>query len=205
VRDTAKALESLGETEDTAAACARLALGDAERARELSGSDGQALRAAAEQYARAALSAGEMAQGRPWSAVLDAVRARGEAVLAELEARKRDEVELYPRKERKRIEAEWTERIRRARRRVETAALDLALQVVGLWYADLACLAWGAPDLVRNVDRRAALEAHAGIDPQRLRAAVEAVEDTRLRFQLNVSEDLACESLAYRLERLLAA
>ena len=33
---------------------------------------------------------------------------------------------------------------------------------------------------------------------------VEAVEDTRLRFQLNVSEELACESLAYRLERLLA-
>jgi DNA polymerase-3 subunit delta' len=37
-----------------------------------------------------------------------------------------------------------------------------------------------------------------------LRAAVELVEDTRQRFQLNVSEDLACEALAYRLERLLA-
>ena len=58
-----------------------------------------------------------------------------------------------PRKERKRIETEWSERIRRARRRVETAALDLALQVVALWYADLACLAWGAGDLIRNVDR----------------------------------------------------
>jgi DNA polymerase-3 subunit delta' len=49
------------------------------------------------------------------------------------------------------------------------------------------------------------LETDSGIDPQRLRAAMEAVEDTRLRFQLNVSEELACESLAYRLERLLAA
>jgi DNA polymerase-3 subunit delta' len=77
--------------------------------------------------------------------------------------------------------------------------------VVALWYADLAGLAWGAADLVRNVDRRAALDADSGVDPQRLRAAVEAVEDTRQRFQLNVSEDLACESLAYRLERLLAA
>ena len=85
------------------------------------------------------------------------------------------------------------------------AALDLALQVVALWYADLACLAWGAGDLVRNVDRGAELESDSGPDPQRLRAAVEAVEDTRLRFQLNVSEELACESLAYRLERLLAA
>ena len=117
----------------------------------------------------------------------------------------REEIELYPRKERKRIETEWSERIRRARRRVETGALDLALQVVALWYADLACLAWGGRDLVRNVDRIADLEADSGPDPQRLRAAVEAVEDTRLRFQLNVSEELACESLAYRLERLLAA
>ena len=56
-----------------------------------------------------------------------------------------------------------------------------------------------------TVEETAALEEDAGVDPQRLRAAVEAVEDTRLRFQLNVSEDLACESLAYRLERLLAA
>jgi DNA polymerase-3 subunit delta' len=204
VEDTTAALEALGESAETAAACARLALGDGERAHELIGSEGQALRAAAEQYARAALSAGEMARSRSWIAMMAAVRARGEAVRAELEVRAADELELYPSKERKRIKTEWEERIRRARRRVETAALDLALQVVGLWYADLACLAWGAADLVRNVDRRAELESHAGADPQRLRAAVEAVEDTRLRFWLNVSEELACESLAYRLERLLA-
>ena len=115
-----------------------------------------------------------------------------------------EELELYPRKEQKRVRTEWEERIRRARRRVETAALDLALQVAALWYADLARVAWGGDDLVRNVDRRAELSSDAGVDPQRLRAAVEAVEDTRLRFQLNVSEELACESLAYRLERLLA-
>jgi len=137
--------------------------------------------------------------------MLTAVRARGEVVRAQLKARADEELELVPRKERKRVETEWSERIRRACRRVETAALDLALQVVALWYADLACLAWDAGELIRNVDRRDALESDAGPDPQRLRAAVEAVEDTRLRFQLNVSEDLACESLAYRLERLLAA
>jgi DNA polymerase-3 subunit delta' len=43
-----------------------------------------------------------------------------------------------------------------------------------------------------------------GPDPQRLRLAVELVEDTRVRFQLNVAEELACEALAYRLERVLA-
>jgi DNA polymerase III subunit delta' len=204
VQETADALEALGEDHPTALACAHLALGDGERARELTGAEGQALRAAAERFARAALAA-EMARTEPWSGVLAAVRSRGEVIRTELEARAADELELYPSKERKRIRTEWEERIRRSRRRAETAALDLALQVVGLWYTDLACLAWGARDLIRNVDRLTELESDSGVDPQRLRSAVEAVEDTRLRFQLNVSEELACESLAYRLERLLAA
>jgi DNA polymerase-3 subunit delta' len=136
--------------------------------------------------------------------MLAAVRARGDATRVALEAEAAAELELYPRKERKRIETEWTERIRRSRRRVETGALDLALQVVSLWYADLACLAWGADDLVRNTDRLAELKEDGDVDPARLRGAIEVVEDTRLRFILNVSEELACEALAYRLERLLA-
>jgi DNA polymerase-3 subunit delta' len=113
------------------------------------------------------------------------------------------ELELYPRKERKRVETEWTERIRRARRRAETATLDLGLQLVSLWFEDLAALGWGADDLVRNVDRLPALLAGPQADPARLRAAIELVEDTRMRFQLNVSEELACEALAYRVQREL--
>ena len=208
VEETAAALSQLGEPDDSALACARLALGDGDRARELAGVEGRALRGAGEGFARAAFTAGEMGRSKPWSDVLAAVRSRGEAVRKELEAKALEEVELYPRKERKRIETEWSERIRRARRRVETAALDLALQVVALWYADLASLSWGADDLVRNTDRLSLLESDLSAresDPQRLLKAVEAVEDTRLRFQLNVSEELACESLGYRLERLLAA
>ena len=208
VEETAAGLSQLAESHDSALACARLALGDGERALELAGPEGRALREAAERFARTAFTTGEMGRSKPWSAVLAAVRARGEALRVELDGRAREDLELYPRKERKRVETEWTERIRRARRRVETAALDLALQVVALWYADLACLSWGAPDLVRNADRLDVLESDSGAsgaDPQRLREAVEAVEDTRLRFQLNVSEELACESLGYRLERLLAA
>jgi DNA polymerase-3 subunit delta' len=137
--------------------------------------------------------------------VLAAVRERGEAVREELEREAKAQLELYPRKERKRVETEWTERIRRARRRAETRALDLALHVVALWYADLAALAWGAQDLVRNGDRLEQLRADGGRDPRRLMAAVDLVEETRRRFQLNVSEELACEALAYRLEAGLAA
>ncbi len=203
VERVAAEIEALGTAPDTALACARLALGDAERGRELAGEEGQALRAAAERFARAALS-GEASRSKPWSELLAAVRARGEASRDRLESRAAAELELYPRRERKRIEAEWSERIRRVRRRVETAALDLALQLVALWYADLACLAWGAGELVRHSDRVPELKADAGVDPMRLRAAVELVQETGTRFQLNVSEELACEALAYRLEDLLA-
>ena len=88
---------------------------------------------------------------------------------------------------------------------METKALDLGLQLVSLWFEDLAFLAWDARDLVRNTDRQAELSRDAGVDVQRLREAIDLVEDTRQRFQLNVSEDLACEALAYRLERTLAS
>ena len=204
VEEVAAEIESLGVARDTAIACARLSIGDGERARELASLQGAALRSAAEQFARAVV-AGDLARRKPWADLLSAVRARGEATRIELESRAGAELELYPRKERKRIETEWNERIRRARRRVETQALDLGLQLVALWFTDLACLAWGAEDLVRHSDRLAELNADAGREPAALRAAIELVEDTRVRFQLNVSEELACEALAYRLERVLGS
>jgi DNA polymerase III subunit delta' len=204
LEQVAAELRQEGVPVDTAIACAKLALGDARRAHELAGEEGSALRTAAEQFARATV-AGEASELRPWSELLAAVHARGEASRAELELRAAAELELYPRKERKRVETEWGERIRRVRRRVETTALDLGLQLVTLWFADLAHLAWGADDLVRNVDRRAELGEDAGPDPRLLQQAIELVEDTRMRFQLNVSEELACEALAYRLERVLGS
>jgi DNA polymerase-3 subunit delta' len=205
VQDVASRLSASGAASgDTALACARLALGDAERAESLAGADGAILRQAGEAFAAATL-AGEVGAVRPWSLLLAAVRARGEASRAGLESRLAEELELVPRKERRRVENEWGERIRRTRRRVETAELDLGLQLVGLWYRDLLCLSWGAPGLVHHVDRVDALERFAGRDVASLRGAIELVEETRQRFQLNVSEELACEALAYRLERLVAA
>src|SRR5947209_17582558 len=93
---------------------------------------------------------------------------------------------------------EWSERTRRVRRRAETTALDLGLQLVSLWFSDLACLAWDAEDLVRHSDRLDELAGDLGRDSQRLRQAVELVEDTRVRFKLNVSEELPSESPACR-------
>jgi DNA polymerase-3 subunit delta' len=197
-------LEAVGVPGPTAVACARLSLGDASRARQLASDEGTAMRAAAEVFARATL-AGEVGTVRPWCPLLDSIRARGESVREQMEERAAAELEHYSRKDQRRVLTDWSERTRRSRRRAETTALDLALQLVSLWFSDLACLAWGAEDLVRHCDRSDPLAADRGPDPQRLRQAVELVEDTRMRFQLNVAEELACEALAYRLERVLSA
>jgi DNA polymerase III subunit delta' len=185
-------------------ACARLALGDGAQALELALGDGPALRAGGEALARAAL-AGTVATA-PWGELLSVRKRRGEAAVAELETRLAEEQALAPTRERKRVENEYADRIRRTKRRVETGALDLGLQVASLWLRDLACVAWGADELVCNVDRAEQLaQDAAGCDPQRLRVAVEHVEETRRRLRSNVTEELALETLAHRLEALLAA
>ena len=207
VDEISREIAQTGVAEATAIACARLALGDGARARELASEPGAMLRAAAEGCARAAGS-GRTSGSEPWTALLGAVRAAGELVAAEIQEAKAAEVDVLPARERKRAEAAWADRTKRVRRRTETATLDLGLQLVSLWFVDLAALAWGAADLVRNVDRLDVLAGDRdglGADPLRLRRGVELVEDTRRRFALNVSEDLACEALAFRLERLLAA
>ena len=201
VEEVAATVQTLGVDRDTSIACARLSLGDGAQARLLASQEGRALRSAGERLARAALH-GESGSQRPWLDMLAVVRASGESIVEDLKRQAAADLELYPSKERKRIETEWSERIRRVRRRAETRSLDLALQVSALWYGDLAALAWGAVDLVRAVDRLDELREDHGRDPVRLLEAIELVEETRQRFQLNVSEELACEALTYKLERL---
>ncbi len=146
---------------------------------------------------------GEMAARRPWNELLKAARARGELAAVALEERKQAELELTARKERRRVENEWNDRIRRVKRRVQTGALDLGLQLVSLWFSDLAALAWGAGELVRNADRLAELGQVSDLVPAQAFVAIELVEETRRRFELNVSEELACEALGYRLQEVL--
>jgi DNA polymerase-3 subunit delta' len=206
----ASLMSSAGIGPEQAEACARLALEDGARARELCTAEGSALRQAGDEFARAAV-AGEVSAARPWGAILSAVRGRGEIVRAELEAAAAADLELYPRKERKRVETEWTDRTKRVRRRLETGALDLSLQIASLWFSDLASLSWAASDLVRARDRLSELNADlarvtecSGDVARAALECVELVEETRRRFQLNVTEELACEALAYRLERSLS-
>ena len=189
------------------AAAARLAGGDASRARFLLGDEGRELRAAAEQVARA-VRTGDLA-GAPWEDLARAADAAGEAQAAAIRdaatAAEEDAAERTgPAARRRARDAE--EAAKRASRRARNDTLDLGLGLLGTWMRDLAAVAEGAPELAHNSDRAAELaDLAAGLDSRRARRAGELVLDTRRRLTVNVSETLALEALAFRLEFLLAA
>jgi DNA polymerase-3 subunit delta' len=184
--------------------CARLALGDARLAARLASDEGGALRAGAEEFVRSALS-GQVAERR-WAGLLDVAKTAGVAAGEAEDERLREELELVGSKERKRYEREGADTRRRAERRARTQALDLTLSLAELWLRDLLCVVEDAPECIYAVDRAGELRADAeGRDSAALRAGVELVQDTRLRLALNVSEELALETLAYRLEATAAA
>jgi DNA polymerase-3 subunit delta' len=191
-----------GIDEPTALACARLGLGDAQRAELLAYADGPKLRACAEAFARATLT-GELAQ-RPWLEILARAKALSDAAEQEVTERVASELEYLPTRDSKRAEREGAEAAKRAGRRARSGALDQAMQLVGLWYRDVAAVADGAPEVVHAVDRLDALEQDAGAtDVHRLRRAVELVDDARAYLIVNPSEELLLEALAYRLARAL--
>ncbi len=214
VRFDAPSLEELtaelradGVRTGVAEAFARLSLGDASRARALAEPEGGELRARAVELVRRAL-AGQFGTAAPGDELLAVVKTRGERLSEELAEQMRADLELVPSKERKRAEAEWGERTKRARRRIETGALELALDLAETWLLDLTALSYGADEVVRNSDRLTDLQTDSatgcGGDPLALRRGIELIEDTRGRLHLNVSEDLALEALCYRLGDVLA-
>lgn len=194
----AEQLARHGVPPEMAEACGRLALGDAERALALALADGPALRAGAEAMARAAIS--DKLAGCPWTALIEIAGVHGDAAAGDVKGRVAADQDLLPAKERKKAEREGDDQAKRAQRRARSQALDQALQLVGLWLRDVACVADGAEDLVHHTDRLEALrEDAAGADPHRLRTGIALVDDTRASLALNPTEELALEALAYRL------
>jgi DNA polymerase-3 subunit delta' len=197
----AEALQARGVAALTAQACARLALGDGERATALALGDGPALRAAAATFADCALR-GELAE-RPWAALTDLARRAGDHARTELDDIHAAELELTVRGERVRLEREHADRVKRVARRASQATLDLALALCALRYRDAAVIAHGAPELVHALDVGAALERLAREHSQAaLQRAIALVASTREALQLNVTEELALEALAYRIAAL---
>ncbi len=192
------ALMPPGTPEETARAAARLARGDVARARYLCSTPGGELRSAVEKM-MAAVLADNLADS-PWKAVLEAADRTGERagdkVAAELAAEKE---EGY-----RHTKTEVEESTKRAARRARTGVLDLALSLAGSWARDWAAVGAGAEATVFNPDRLELLHEQASeADIPAARDAVTLIAETRRRFRLNVSEELALEALCFRLERRL--
>ncbi len=186
--------------QERARACARLALGDAGRARVLASEEGRALREASEGYVRSAL-AGETGKRR-WGDLLAAATVAGASAGEQVDERLAQELELAPSKERKKLEREAQEGRKRVERRARAQALGRGLQLVELWLRDMMCVQEGARELVYAVDRMEELAADVQAHGAGARRGVELVRETRARIALNVGEELALEALAYRLQAL---
>jgi DNA polymerase III subunit delta' len=172
--------------EDEVAAAARLAAGDVERGRLLLSERGRALR--------------EQAIAKDWGSMLKSAEAAGE----EAETAARGVLEEEKEAGLKRSARDISDAAKRAGRRRRTELLDLGLDLTAAWFRDLAATASGATQVVYNRDRLSQLQTVAAdLDPNRTRQAVELVQDTRRRLDLNVSEELALEALSFRLAAVL--
>ena len=200
----AAALEADGVPAERASSCARLALGNAARARLLASPEGEALRAEVEAFAAAAL-AGE--PGESWKPILDRAESGRAAAEEAVVAAGAERLEMEPKgRERRAVVRELEDAGKRDGRRARTEVLDLALTLTGLAFRDLVCLAEDAGDAVLASDRATTLAEHArGRDPRRLREAAERCEAVRQALELNVSEDLALSALGLRLAALAGA
>jgi DNA polymerase-3 subunit delta' len=201
----AAALEAEDAPTERAAACARLALGNATRARYLASAEGVELRSEVERFVEAALGDGAVTE--PWRPLLDRAERRRAAAEEAAAVERERRLELEPKgRERRAIERELEEAAKRDGRRARTEVLDLALTLIGLTFRDLICVAEGAGDAVLASDRIEALEEHSrGREPRRLREAAERCEDARQALELNVTEELALSALGFRLAALAKA
>jgi DNA polymerase III subunit delta' len=202
----AAALETEGVPAERARACARLALGNASRARYLASAVGEELRGDVEHVVASAL-AGSGRGAEPWRPLLERAEQRRLEAEDAAAAERAERLELEPKgRDRRAIERELEEAAKRDGRRARTEVLDLALSLTGLAFRDLVCLAEDAPEAVLAGDRSDALAEQArGRDPRRLREAAERCEDVRQALELNVMEDLALAALGFRLTALVGA
>jgi DNA polymerase III subunit delta' len=184
---------------DEAAAAARLAAGDLERAWLLLSEQGRQLRGDVERCVTAALEGGCVAA--PWKGLLDRAKAVGD----DAEAAAREALEEESKAGIKRSAKDISDAARRVGRRRRTEILELAFELCATWLRDLAAVAADAEEVVFNRDRLDQLRSQAqDLNPAAARRGAELVQETRRGLELNVSEELALEALFFRLESLFA-
>ncbi len=205
----AEKLQAEGIEPATAATCARLALGNAERARFLASEDGIALRADVDRMIDAALRGGTRGAGEadPWAGLMERAVARRKAAKTATEDDAEEDLENEPKgRARNALAKQVEEEAVRNGRRAQTELLDLGLTLTALGFRDLVCVAEGAADAALDPERaRTRADASPGRDPRRLLQAAEQCEHTRQSLDLNVTEALAFDALGFRLARLVGA
>jgi len=205
----AATLQREGVPAARAGVCARLALGNGERARLLATDAGEQLRGDVDGMVAAAL--GDDVRGpdepEPWRALLDRAEERREQAEAAVAEAREQRLASEPRgRERNALEKRFEEIAKRDGRRARTELLDLGLTLAALGFRDLVCVAEGVPEAALDRDRAQALaERCEGVDARRLRTAAERCEQTRLALTVNVTEDLALEALGLRLGALVGS
>lgn len=186
VEATLREEDAAAAAADEIAAAARLSAGDVELARLLLSDQGRELR--------------DRAVALDWEAILKTAEKAGEEAESAARAALEEERDAGA----KRSARDIADAAKRAGRLRRTELLDLGLRLAAAWFRDLAAIASGAADVAYNRDRLAELQAGAAsLAPGSARRAVELVEDTRRRLDLNVSEELALEALSFRLAAVL--
>ncbi len=189
------------------AACARLALGNADRARYLASPEGEALRADVEAFVAAALD-GRRRREEPWRPLLERAEARREqaeeAAAAERERAAGARAE-GPRAAGDRARARGGRQARRpprAHRGARPGADARGARPSATWSA------WPRAPTTRCWPATASPalgRARAGATRAGCARRAERCEDVRQSLELNVTEDLALSALGFRLAELVGA
>ena len=117
------------------------------------------------------------------------------------------DLELLPKKDRKRAEREAADAAKRAARRARTGALDLALAGRGAVAARRrgACATAPRSSSTPPTAGPTCGPTPTGRDAHRLRAGVALVDEARAALAVHPTEELLLEALASRLARELAS
>lgn len=195
--------EAPDASEDELQAAARLSGGDAEGAAFLVGEAGRKLRAAAE---RCAAPGATSTEPRPWLEMIEIASDEGERAGEAVAERARLAAgEAADDTTSERIRREGEEAAKRAVRRERTRVLMLALRVWSARLRDFEAVAAGSGRLL-GADRLAEIAALATeLPPGAAVRAAELVGQVPRRLRVNVSEELALESLAHAVDRQLGS
>ena len=198
-----------GVPAERAAACARLALGNGDRARFLASEEGEALRADVDRMMAAALSRRSARRRRAgaWRGLLERAKERREAAEERVGEARRPAGDRAqgPRPRRAGAAVRGDREARRPPRATEL--LDLGLTLAALGFRDLVCVAEGAEDAALDPERAAGAQPPAPARATRAGCARRpSTARTRgMSLEVNVTEDLALEALGFRLSALVGS